>query len=244
MWLNALKRPVHLLRQRSSRVIRTWRTRHHLPQGSVAVRPRQRWVTGMAVAITVAVLLSYPLQQQKRHLIDAETADIQPLAMRGGNPYLRALMRTISASESNVEHPYHVIYGGEYIQDLSRHPDLCVPIGVGPNQGNCTTAAGRYQMLTTTWYEQAKRYHPKPWQFLMWQSYSFEAQYQDAVVYAWLSDPDAWGVDIAELLQQGRLNEVLELLSGTWTSLGYGIEDNSMTASLPAIYQQMLAEER
>ena len=37
----------------------------------------------------------------------------QPLVMEGGDPYLRALMRTISASESNVMRPYHVLYGGE-----------------------------------------------------------------------------------------------------------------------------------
>ncbi|MGP1373373.1 MAG: glycoside hydrolase family 24 protein [Almyronema sp.] len=167
-----------------------------------------------------------------------------PLVMQGGDPYIRALMRTISASESNLAHPYHVLYGGDRVQDLSQHPDQCVPIVAGPNVGDCTTAAGRYQFLTTTWLEKAQVYHPQPppW-FEFWESYSFEPQYQDWVVYQWLNDEQAWGVSIADLLRQGEIYTVLEMLSGTWTSLGYGIEDNSMSAYLPQIYAEMLQEE-
>lgn len=167
-----------------------------------------------------------------------------PLVMRGGDPYIRALMRTISASESNVNEPYRVIYGGELVDDLSRHPDLCIEIVAGPNTGDCTTAAGRYQFLTTTWQAKAEEYHPHPpsW-FDMWGEYSFKPEYQDVVVHNWLSDTSAWGVDISQMLQEGRLDEVLAMLSGTWTSLGYGIETNSMSGYLPQIYQVMLQEE-
>ena len=167
----------------------------------------------------------------------------QPLVMEGGDPYIRALMRTISASEANDRQPYTIIYGGDHVSDLSRHPNRCVPIVAGPNIRNCTTAAGRYQMLNTTWDQNSKRYHPAPSGFMLWKSYSFEPKFQDAVVYAWLSDRQAWGVDISALLRQGKLNQVLRLLSGTWTSLGYGIENNSMSGKLPAIYQKMLKEE-
>lgn len=163
--------------------------------------------------------------------------------MQGGDPYLRALMRTISAAESNNPLPYSVLYGGQHFEDLSRHPDQCVTIVSGPYKGDCTTAAGRYQLLTTTWQEKARLYHPQPSHFLFWQSYSFEPRFQDEVVYAWLNDPDAWGADIAALLQEGKLEQVLQILSSTWTSLGYGIEDNSMTSFLPTIYQKLLAEE-
>lgn len=166
------------------------------------------------------------------------------LAMKGGDPYIRALMRTISASEANDPKPYTIIYGGKRISDLSRHPNRCVPIVTGPNIGNCTTAAGRYQFINITWDEKARRYHPNPNGFLFWKSYSFEPQFQDAVVYAWLSDSQAWGVDISQLLRQGKLDQVLRLLSPTWTSLGYGIETNSMSRHLPRIYQRMLREEK
>lgn len=183
---------------------------------------------------------------QATELLDSTdyVASPLPLVMEGGDPYLRALMRTISAAESNTADPYRLLYGGQRVQDLSVHPDECVAIVNGPNLGDCTTAAGRYQFLTTTWESQARYYNPQrlAW-YEMWEEPSFEPKYQDAVVYDWLADPEAWGTDIAELLRQGEVRAVLELLSGTWTSLGYGIEDNSMSDLLPQIYEQMLTEE-
>ncbi|NJO40150.1 MAG: glycoside hydrolase family protein [Cyanobacteria bacterium CRU_2_1] len=165
-----------------------------------------------------------------------------PLVMRGGDPYIRALMRTISASESNSHRPYSLLYGGDHVYDLSRHPDLCITIVSGPNYGDCTTAAGRYQMLTTTWIDKASLYHPQR-SFFFWQDYSFEPEFQDEVVYYWLNDSQAWGIDLSQLLQDGGINEVLRILSPTWTSLGYGIEPNAMTDALPHIYEQVLQEE-
>lgn len=167
-----------------------------------------------------------------------------PLVMEGGDPYIRALMRTISASEANSKRPYSILYGGEHVSDLSRHPEKCVRIPIGPNKGNCSTAAGRYQVINTTWFSIAERYHPKqPMPMMFWASYSFEAEYQDRVVHSWLNDPREWGVNISQLLRQGKINKVLKILSPTWTSLGYGIETNSVSSSLPRIYQKVLKEE-
>lgn len=163
--------------------------------------------------------------------------------MKNGDPYVRALMRTISASEANSNRPYSLLYGGQQVRDLSRHPEICVTIVNGPNKGNCSTAAGRYQIINTTWYNIAPRYHPKPMQIMFWITYSFEAEYQDVVVYRWLSDSKVWGIDLTQLLYQGKLKDVLRRLSPTWTSLGYGIETNSISSSLPKIYQKMLKEE-
>ena len=164
-----------------------------------------------------------------------------PLAMEGGDPYIRALMRTISASESNVSNPYSIIYGGSRTQTYGQRPDQCITISVGPNLDNCSTAAGRYQFITTTWQEQAKKYHPGA--SGLWQHYSFEPQYQDVVTYRWLSDRNAWNADLSKLLQSGQINTVLQKLSPTWTSLGYGIETNDMSSSLPQIYKKILQEE-
>ena len=167
-----------------------------------------------------------------------------PLVMEGGDPYIRALMRTISAAESNTEDPYRLLYGGKRVKDLSVHPDECIRIVNGPNVDNCTTAAGRYQFLTTTWEKEARKYHPeRPYWYEVWERPSFEPIYQDQVVHAWLSDSEVWGEDLSAMLQAGEVNWVLKRLSGTWTSLGYGIEDNSMTAFLPNIYDEMLVEE-
>lgn len=166
-----------------------------------------------------------------------------PLVMQGGDPYIRALMRMISYSEANDPQPYSLLYGGERFSDLSRHPDQCVPIVAGPNLGDCTTAAGRYQFITSTWETQAQYYHPDPDGFWIWQDYNFAPEYQDQVVYGWLMDPTAWGDDLSQLLRQGRLGEVLQILSPTWTSLGYGIETNDLSGDLPWVYEQVLAEE-
>lgn len=165
-----------------------------------------------------------------------------PLVMKGGDPYIRAMMRTISASEASGDRPYSLLYGGEHIANLSNHPDQCVRILTGPNLGDCTTAAGRYQMLSSTWLDKAHEYHPKP-PFLPWESYNFEPEYQDEVTYRWLGDPQAWGADLSQMLREGRVSEVLRILSPTWTSLGYGIETNSVSNDLPQIYEQMLREE-
>ncbi|AOY84826.2 glycoside hydrolase family protein [Moorena producens JHB] len=184
----------------------------------------------------------YPVE---RTLSDYPTSihGTPPLVMRGGDPYIRALMRTITASEANDPQPYTIIYGGQHVSDLRRHPEICVPIVAGPNVGKCSTAAGRYQFLDITWKEKAQRYHPRPSGFLFWKQYSFEAHFQDAVVHDWLKDSRAWGMNIPKELRQGNLDKVLRRLSGTWTSLGYGIETNSMSKHLPKVYERMIEEE-
>ena len=211
-----------------------------------------RLIAGSVAIIVLVLFLENWLQEALRSrsfsVRDARLDSIlgiyvPPLQMQGGDPYIRALMRTISASESNDPQPYSILYGGQHVSDLSRHPEQCITIVSGPNVGNCSTAAGRYQMLNTTWREKAQRYHPQPPGFMFWKSYSFTPEFQDKVVHAWLSDSQAWGTDISALLRQGKLNQVLRRLSSTWTSLGYGIENNSNTRRLPAVYQKMLQEE-
>jgi muramidase (phage lysozyme) len=168
----------------------------------------------------------------------------QQLVMPGGDPHLRALMRTISAAESNVMRPYHVLHGGGAVGTLERHPNRCEAIGQGPNRGNCSTAAGRYQLLYRTWLELAARYHPdRTDDALDAVSLSFSALNQDVVVHAWLADPRPWRTDLSAQLRQGRVVPVLRRLSGTWTSLGYGIETNSMSRELPGLYRRLLSDE-
>lgn len=174
-----------------------------------------------------------------------DTVQSLPLVMTDGDPYIRALMRMISASESNDSRPYSLIYGGSHFDNFRRHPAQCVRIVNGPNVDKCSTAAGRYQMIDITWARLSKRYHPQRdcILFVFQCDYSFEAQYQDEVAYAWLSDEKAWNMNIPELLKAGKLEQVRKRLSSTWTSLGYGIENNTMTPRLAGIYQQLLAEE-
>lgn len=196
-----------------------------------------RWRIGLAVGVAALMLLL--LWWWRPVMLMPGT---RPLVMSGGDPYLRALMRTISASESNVLRPYHVLYGKSYVWTLDQHPNRCEAIGQGPNRGNCSTAAGRYQLLAGTWVELAARYHPERTDDpLDATRLSFQPVYQDMVVHAWLSEP-RWG-GLSAQLRQGRIQPVLRRLSGTWTSLGYGIENNSMSRELPRVYREVLKDE-
>jgi muramidase (phage lysozyme) len=166
------------------------------------------------------------------------------LVMRDGDPYIRSLMRTISASEANDRQPYSLLYGGSRAKSLERHPSICVKIRSGPNKDNCSTAAGRYQMIDRTWAAMAKRYGASQEGWFWDRHYSFAPIEQDRVVHAWLSDKTVWGgMDVSKELRQGNIPGVLKRLSNTWTSLGYGIETNRMSSALPKIYAQILKEE-
>lgn len=206
-------------------------------------KPRQltpsplRWRVGLAVGVAALMLVLLWLWRPVMLM-----PGTRPLVMAGGDPHLRALMRTISASESNVIQPYHVLYGQRYVWSLDQHPNRCEAIGSGPNKGNCSTAAGRYQLLAGTWVELAARHHPERTDDpLDATRLSFAPVYQDMVVYAWLTEP-RWG-NLPAQLRQGRIQHVLRRLSGTWTSLGYGIETNSMSSQLPRVYREVLKDE-
>jgi muramidase (phage lysozyme) len=198
---------------------------------------------GVLCSICLLLILRQPSRRQQNPTFD--TTRNPPLVMTGGDPYIRALMRTIAASEANDRQPYSVIYGGTHAANLDRHPERCIRITSGPNLNNCSTAAGRYQMINTTWAKMAKKYHPQPdcFMFFFQCSYRFEPEYQDAVVHAWLSDEQFWKLNIPQTLKAGDLEQVRRRLSSTWTSLGYGIETNTMTPKLTGIYRQLLQEE-
>jgi muramidase (phage lysozyme) len=204
-------------------------------------------LVGGAVA-GVGVLYGYAFYQ---HLIETTIEDpksapqsIPPLVMKGGDPYIRGLMRMISTSEANDPQPYSLIYGGSRADQLDRHPSKCVTINAGPNKGNCSTAAGRYQTINTTWNDIAQRYQGKQICFMWKCQYSFAPLEQDKVVYAWLSDRKFWGMNISQELRAGRVASVRKRLSATWTSLGYGIETNVHTNKLDRNFDRIMEEER
>lgn len=207
------------------------------PRKTKKSKQRQSIITFLMIIPLVIFL--WQEKKEKHNFIEL---NFPPLVMSQGDPYIRALMRTISASESNTSKPYIALYGGKHFHDLSRHPNQCIPIISGPNEGKCSTAAGRYQFLTETWLEKAQKYHYQSFR-KGGTAYSFDPEVQDKVVYAWLKDSHAWGTNIPTLLRQGEIEQVLKRLSKTWTSLGYGIEDNLMTPYLTEIYQKLLSEE-
>lgn len=199
-----------------------------------------------SIVMVIMTLISINKINQKERKVDKNAllvSQLPQLSMSGGNPYIRALMLTISASESNDKNSYFLVYGGDHVHNLTQHPNQCIAIKTKVNQGKCSTAAGRYQFLNFTWQEKASKYHPKPQQSNHGISYSFEPEYQDMVVYKWLKDHHQWDIEILTLLKQDRVEEVLTELSGVWTSVGGGIEDNVMTDYLPQLYRHFLAQE-
>lgn len=216
------------------------------PKPTTLSKPRFRLWPGRssawwAIPLVGGLLISTAIGLSQREIASQNplVEHLPDLAMADGDPYICALMLTISASESNHSNAYALLYGGSHVHDLQQHPNQCQPINVGPNTGNCSTAAGRYQFLNSTWQEKAAQYHPHP----HGSTYSFVPEYQDAVVYRWLKDHHQWDADIVARLQDDRVEEVLLELSDVWTSLGGGIENNSMTPYLPSLYREFLARE-
>ncbi len=206
-------------------------------------RPLQ--LVGLAI-VGVGALFGYNVYQNsiETNIDDPRSSKkIPPLVMKGGDPYIRSLMRMISTSEANDAQPYSLIYGGSRAEKLYKHPNKCITIKAGPNKGNCSTAAGRYQTINTTWYDIAKRYQGKQICFMWKCQYSFAPVEQDKMVYSWLTDKKFWGMDIAQELQNGNVAVVRKKLSPTWTSLGYGIETNIHTNKLDQNFTQILQEE-
>lgn len=170
-----------------------------------------------------------------------------PLVIRGGDPVLRAFMRTITVVESNSARPYNILYGGSYVEDLHHHPDRCIRIRNGPERGNCTTAAGRYQVLRGTWGEIADRYHPNTNQDQASSLYDFSPGYQDMVVHRWLQDSAYWGCDLSDALESRGLKRAMircPRVVDTWPSLPGGDQPNVLTSETLEVFEDMLTEER
>lgn len=59
----------------------------------------------------------------------------------------QAMLKVIRFAEGTADdRGYNRIFGGQEIDDLTHHPDICVKF-----RRTCSTAAGAYQFLTTTW---------------------------------------------------------------------------------------------
>lgn len=136
----------------------------------------------------------------------------------GLQPYQRKLLDAIAGRESAGK--YNVMYGGKTFSDYSDHPHRAVPITSGPNAGQTSSAAGRYQFLGSTWDKYKNKLGLK----------DFSPANQDAAAYALASDTYGPGLDDA--LQSGdpaRIAAVGQKLSGVWTSLPSGIEQGQGT---------------
>jgi muramidase (phage lysozyme) len=73
------------------------------------------------------------------------------------NPNVRSFLDMISAAEGTTKHGYNTLFGGGKVESLADHPRQLFDFTETTGRPNKTTAAGRYQFLSNTWDEQAKK---------------------------------------------------------------------------------------
>lgn len=137
-------------------------------------------------------------------------------------PEAYSLLEAIAKSESAGK--WNVIYGGSTFSDYSKHPRKYVTIKSGPNKGKKSSAAGKYQILASTY----DRVAPK----LGITDFSPESQKQ----IAWYLAQEAYGPGLQEALEQGDLQSVSQRLAPVWTSLPGGIEQGTNSNKFRTAY--------
>jgi muramidase (phage lysozyme) len=82
---------------------------------------------------------------------------VEPLLPMLDNPNVRSFLDMISAAEGTTKHGYNTLFGGGKMESLADHPRMLFDFTETTGRPNKTTAAGRYQFLSNTWDEQAKK---------------------------------------------------------------------------------------
>jgi muramidase (phage lysozyme) len=158
---------------------------------------------------------------------------IYTLAMKGGDPYVRAFMRALTVGEGtkgptkSCPDPYRIFYGGSCLEGYT-HTMKAITAGK-----YTSSAAGRYQFLGNIWKSFAtKAGIPVE---------EFTPQNQDKIIYDELMRR---GLD--KTLQAGNLDQALQKTNKVWASLpgsSYG-QPTTGRANWERHYKAMLAEEQ
>ena len=138
---------------------------------------------------------------------------------RTGTREERAMLDAIAFAEGTrdqVDNGYRTHFGFDTFDDYSKHPDIVKRAG-----GYESTAAGRYQFLTTTWNRFAKRLGLK----------DFSPINQDLAAIAYAKD---LGVTQALLKKEGMSAEVSRRLGRAWAGMA-GSNLNQPQKSLASI---------
>lgn len=145
-------------------------------------------------------------------------AGSQPIANNAIPPQGRALLATLGGPGYESNGSYNQRFNQPDFDDYSWHPGTFGKIVSGPNAGRYSNAAGRYQFLSTTFDDEARRLGLK----------DFSPASQDAA--AWDLAQRTYsakypGHDLGTDLQDpANLPKVTNALRSQWTSLPGGIE--------------------
>jgi len=147
-------------------------------------------------------------------------------------PEQQYVLDTIAAGEAPG---YDVLYGGHRFKSYAAHPAIAIPIG---QTGVSSTAAGRYQLLKSTWDKQAKELNLK----------DFSPENQDAA--AWNLASQTYAQKTGRNLQLDAKNHSVEwdALQQQWPSLRRFGEAPASSASsfaakpLPAITPEIFSQ--
>lgn len=145
-------------------------------------------------------------------------------------PEARALLETIAGPESAGA--YDVIYGGSRFDDFTDHPRQYVTITSGPNKGQKSSAAGKYQFLGSTYDRVAPLAGVN----------DFTPPSQDKLAWtlADLTYREETGRDLQADLAAGDLSRVAPALRSQWTSMPGGIEQGISGDAFARAYAEAL----
>jgi murein DD-endopeptidase MepM/ murein hydrolase activator NlpD/LAS superfamily LD-carboxypeptidase LdcB/muramidase (phage lysozyme) len=169
---------------------------------------------------------------------------------------VKSLIQAFSEKESNGD--YDIVFGGSRFDLNSKpyHPDLngslvsqggvCEIIEFGPNAGDKSCAAGKYQFITTTWCAWARGagipvLPENQWPVVNGQKiskyegiecpiYDFSPQMQErAVIWALENELEVSINDLKQILTPADMGNLISSknLASVWTSLPGGIESTS-----------------
>lgn len=176
-----------------------------------------------SVLIFALIVLPIGLATQR-----SQAALTGQIATTNFSPHLKAFLDTIAWAEgTTAPNGYRMRFGGTFFSDYSQHPDDCIPF-----RHTCSTAAGRYQFLTTTW-ERLQEELDLP---------DFSPPYQDLAAKRLIEEEGA----LADV-EAGRFETAVYKVANVWASfpteagVSYYNQPSQPIGKLRSVYNAILA---
>lgn len=149
----------------------------------------------------------------------------QPTAASIGSPRVRAFLDVIAHAEGTAgPNGYRMMFGGKLFDDFSKHPRQCFRFfDRRLGRSNCSTAAGRYQILDRTFEQLGMK--------------DFSPASQDKAAVALIQSKGA-----LQDIEAGRIQEAIAKVRPIWASFpgaGYSQPEKPM-GELMRVYERRL----